>query len=96
MNRLVSFNFDFGRSGCLTGMSVMSLDEWTAVHAAIGSHIYFGEVLGKHSEVQGTLDSSDVKVMSDDQELCGKLLEVFPNGHMSGVDLIDYVRMIDE
>ena len=38
----------------------------TQVAEAIGKEIYFGEVLGKHSDIHGPLAASDVTLASDD------------------------------
>lgn len=50
------FYWDFGRSGSLYGLFVATETE---VEEMIGKEVYFGEVLGKHSEVYGTLESGD-------------------------------------
>jgi hypothetical protein len=39
-----------------------------AVKAAIGKDVYFGEILGKHSEIYGTLDEGDLTELTDDQK----------------------------
>ena len=38
------------------------------VKAAIGKPVYFGEILGKHSEIEGNLDEGDVKALDVSDE----------------------------
>lgn len=38
----------------------------------MGKEIYFGEVLGKHSEIHGELEEEDCEVLTDDQEFIEK------------------------
>lgn len=58
MKYLYRFYWDFGRSGSLEGLFVATEEE---VNESIGAYVYFGEVLGKHSEVYGNLKSRDFK-----------------------------------
>ena len=39
---------------------------------AIGKEVYFGEVLGKHSEVVGDLSESTITMLTDDQDFIAK------------------------
>jgi hypothetical protein len=57
MKYLYKFYWDCGRSGELEGLFVATEEE---VNAAIGSEAYFGEVLGKHSEVYGTIEEGEI------------------------------------
>ncbi len=63
MDKLYKFCWNY-KNGKLEGMFI-STEE--AVNNLIGKHIYFGEVLGKHSEIYGILEESDVIVITDDQ-----------------------------
>lgn len=62
MKGIYSFHWDCGRSGEIDGLFVADSE---AVAKAIGKHIYFGEVLGKHSEICGTLEANEIKLKSD-------------------------------
>ena len=73
MNKLYKFYWDCGRMGHLSGIFVAD-DE--AVKEVIGKEIYFGEVLGKHSEIFGYLDEKDLTVLTDDQVFIKKFLEL--------------------
>lgn len=69
MKGVYRFNFDAGRNGSLTGIFVAD-DE--AVRSVIGSEAYFGEVLGKHSEIQGTIEADHITLVTQDQEFATK------------------------
>lgn len=62
---LYTFFLDCGRSGSVEGLFIATEEE---VQETIGKSIYFGEVLGKHSELIHTLKKEDVKIISQDQE----------------------------
>ena len=51
MNKLYKFHWDCGRMGNLDGVFIAEPKE---IEALIGKEIHFGEVLGKHSDIQGT------------------------------------------
>ncbi len=65
MKNLYSFYWDCGRMGNLEGLFIA---EESDVQNIIGKEVYFGEVLGKHSEVSGVVDKEDIEVVSEDQE----------------------------
>lgn len=56
----------------------------------IGKDIYFGEVLGKHSEISGKLEAGDMTVKSDDQVFIAKFVEIMGGGTISGYNPLDY------
>ena len=60
---LFGFHWDCGRMGSVESKFVATQ---AAVDAVIGRFLYFGEILGKHSEVSGTLDTKDFTVVSSD------------------------------
>ncbi len=74
-------NIDFKRMGNLTGLFIA---EKAHVKKLIEDKIevYFGEVLGKHSEVFGSLEEKDIIFVSDNLEVI-KVIEEFDleNGH---------------
>jgi len=90
MRNLYSFFWDCGRMGSLDGLFVASPEE---VEAAIGREAYFGEVLGKHSEITGTLSESDITLVSDDQDKVEWLVEVTGgNTTISGFNPLEYIE----
>ena len=60
---LYSFFWDCGRSGEVSGVFKAKPIE---VENLIGRSVYFGEILGKHSEVFGTIEEDEIKLESDD------------------------------
>ena len=65
MKKLYRYSRDCGRMGDLEGLFVA--DDKRDIGPAIGRRIYFGEILGKHSEVIVDLRVEDLTVLSDDQ-----------------------------
>lgn len=62
MKTLYKFNWST-RDGEVTGLFVKESAE---VDAAMGRPVGFGEILGKHSDVNGQLDFEDLTVLSSD------------------------------
>ncbi|ATO50997.1 hypothetical protein P4V86_15460 [Brevibacillus laterosporus] len=67
------FYWDWGRSGELEGLFVATENE---IQGLAGKSAYFGEVLGKHSEVYGTLEQGDFAKINLDSETVEKVVEV--------------------
>ena len=73
MQKLYRFYDDYGRMGTLEGIFVE--EDWR-VEKAYGKTVYFGEVLGKHSDVWTDLEKSNMGVLTDDQDFIKKYLEI--------------------
>jgi hypothetical protein len=71
---LYKFEWDCGRSGELEGLFIATEPE---VSEAIGKQVYFGEVLGKHSEVYGNLEEGDVTKIKVSSSTLAELEEKF-------------------
>ena len=84
---IYEFYWDCGRMGDVEGVFI---EDTETVNKLIGKTIYFGEILGKHSEIYGTLDEGDLTIKSDDQEFIEKCIEVFGEGTISGYNPVDY------
>ena len=88
MKKLYEFQLDCGRMGELSGLFIA---ETFDIKNLIGETIYFGEVLGKHSEIIcDEFDEVNVIVKSEDQELITKLYNVFKSNSISGYNPLDY------
>lgn len=87
MLNLYRFYVDCGRMGHLEGLFIATQGE---VNRAIGKNVYFGEVLGKHSEIEGTLEAHEIELVSDDQEKVQWLLGLC-GYNVSGFNPLDYV-----
>ena len=85
---LVQFYWDCGRMGDIDGLFVSTQEE---LNSWYGREVYFGEVLGKHSEIYGQIDPEDFTVKSDDQEFITKIEELL-GSHLSGFYPGDYMQ----
>lgn len=86
MKKLYSFYWDCGRMGDLQGLFIAEESE---VQKILGKEVYFGEVLGKHSEIYGTVDIDDIKEVSSDTEKV-EWLENLLGSTVSGYNPLDY------
>jgi hypothetical protein len=87
MKALYSFFWDCGRAGSIEGVFIA---EKSAVDAAVGKAIHFGEVLGKHSDVHAELEAGDATIKSEDQDLIAKLEAIFGQ-NVSGYNPLNYI-----
>lgn len=65
MTSLYKFKFNCGRNGDLYGLFIEDSEK---VRELIKSRktVYFGEVLGKHSEICGPIDEDEIEFVSND------------------------------
>jgi hypothetical protein len=84
MEGIYSFCWVCGRMGSLEGIFVADAEE---VKKIIGKRIYFGEVLGKHSEVEGVIEEEDITLKTTDQDFIAKFEEY---NLSSGYNPLDY------
>lgn len=57
------FHWPMGRQGDVEGVFVATHGE---IKAALGLRVYFGDILGKHSDVHGMLEEQDLTMLTDD------------------------------
>ena len=90
MRRIYNFYWD-----CEHGMidSLFVADK-KDVEDAIGKELYFGEVLGKHSEVYGTLEDEDIcYIFSEDEDKdFDKIVERMETVGWIGYNPLNYLR----
>lgn len=84
------FEWDVRRGGKVVGQFIATDEE---VDTAIGSDVYFGDILGKHSEVRGTLDREDLRRVTDDEEFIKKCEEL---KLLVGYNPLKYIRKEEE
>lgn len=90
MKNLYSFYWDCGRMGSINSLFVADPEQ---IKSAIGRQVYFGEVLGKHSEIYGTLSENDITLVSDDQEKVKWLVEVTGGWEtINGLNPLEYLE----
>jgi len=81
-----SFNLDCGRQGELTGTFIARKDH---VNFLIENDmtVYFGEVLGKHSEVYSKVSDKNFEILVEDQSILDTLSEI---QFGSGINPLEY------
>lgn len=88
--KLWRFHWDCGRQGDVESVFVATQGE---IDAAVGSQVYFGEILGKHSEVYGELEPKDLTLLSEDPALIALFQQhVGATGHSP----LDYLEEDEE
>ena len=90
MKGVYKFYWNCGRSGSLEGIFVADSEE---VASAVGKKVYFGEVLGKHSEVYGALEEGDLTLITEEQNI----VELFETHDIqSGWNPLEYISDSEE
>lgn len=93
MKGIYKFYWDCGRMGDLDGIFVAEKKD---VAKVIGKNVYFGEVLGKHSEIEGTVEKGDIELLSDDQDFIKKFVKIMgTDSTVSGYNPLDYYEEED-
>lgn len=88
MKKLYKFYWDCEREGEVEGIFIA--DE-TELENAIGKNVYFGEILGKHSEVYGVLEKEDIEEMKVSKNTLEELEKILGNS-ISGYNPLSYVE----
>jgi predicted nucleic acid-binding Zn ribbon protein len=84
MKGVYKFYLDCGRMGHLDGLFVATSEE---VNNVIDKKVYFGEVLGKHSEVYTVIKDFNIKLVSNSEEV----VKIFEEHDISaGHNPLDY------
>lgn len=92
MKAIYQFTWDCGRQGHVEGLFIAEKSE---VEEVIGSSIYFGEILGKHSEIYGTLDEGDLIIKTEDQDFICKFEELMGiTDTISGYNPLHYIEEV--
>lgn len=87
---LWKFHWDCGRNGGVSGLFVASEEE---IKSNLDKDIYFGEILGKHSEIYGTLGEEDLTKMDLDSETVEKVSKILGNT-WSGRNPLNYIQEV--
>lgn len=93
MKVLVKFRWDYARCGDVEGLFITTQKE---LKASYGKYVYFGEILGKHSEVDGELNKSDFKIITQDQDFIEKLINLFDGETLMGCNPLDVLAEGEE
>ncbi len=87
---IYKMHWDAGRMGSLHSIFVA---EDTAMQGLIGQELYFGECLGKHSEVYGTLEESEITLVTQDPSFVKQFVELDCS---TGKNPFQYVRVYED
>lgn len=92
MKALFKMDFDCGRMGNLEGVFITDTED---VEYLVNNKIsvYFGEVLGKHSEISGCVAESEIKQITTDENVI-KIVEEY--GLNSGYNPFEYTLCTSE
>lgn len=90
--KLYTFYLDWGRMGDLEGLFIAEEQD---VKDIIGKSVYFGEVLGKHSEVEDEM-TEDMFEAIDVPESVIAVLEEKLGTTISGYNPLEYYEEEDE
>jgi hypothetical protein len=95
MKMLWKFHWDCERMGSVEGIFAAETEE---VFAAIGKKVYFGEILGKHSEICGKLKDGDIVQLIDDEDFIAKaeMFGIIPSGYNPLEYLTETVETVDK
>ena len=86
------FHADCGRQGSLEGVFISTEEEVTLLLDS-QTEVYFGEVLGKHSEIFGSLSNDAISLITRDPEVV-KIVEEYDL--TSGYNPFDYTTLEGE
>lgn len=87
---LYKLDYDYGRLGIISGLFVAYEHEIARLFATT---IYFGEILGKHSDIILDLKPEDITVVSTNQLVIEELLKVADDsGTICGYNPFDFLN----
>jgi hypothetical protein len=90
--KLYQFSRFFRRDGTLEGLFIAEPYE---VNKLIGTNVYFGEALGKHSSISCVIAEQDIKQLSVSDSTVIDLYNVI-GSTISGYNPLDYLHPDDE
>jgi hypothetical protein len=89
MNKAIyKMRFDCGRMGELEGIFIAEKADVKELIES-GREVYFGEVLGKHSEICGPIAGNELTLITDDKEAVGIFRKYNFNSGYNPFDYID-------
>ena len=86
MKAIYKLNLDCGREGSLYGIFIAD-KEYVNVLVNNDIEVYFGGILGKHSDISLTINDTDIELITDDV----KVIDMFEEYELStGINPFDY------
>lgn len=86
---LYKYGWDFGRMGTLSGLFLALPSK---AEAAIGKTVKFGEVLGKHSEIECEIEPDDLKLVSSNPADIEVFERLFGRDDICGLNPLEYLQ----
>ena len=93
MKKMYKFMWNCGSMGNVEGLFFA---EEKDVEEAIGLELYFGEILGKHSEVCGELEADDLKEIDISSDALKEMMDTFEGDTIVGYNPLEYISDEDE
>lgn len=88
MEGLYKLHIDCGRQGKLPGLFIAEVEDVELLINS-GVHVYFGEVLGKHSEIYGSLREKDCSLITTDVNYINLVKELDLENGYNPFDYVD-------
>lgn len=88
MKKLYKFYWDCGRQGEVEGLFIADEKE---IQEAIGQEVNFGEILGKHSEVYGTIEQGEIEEIKVSETTIKEMEEII-GPTISGYNPLNYIQ----
>ncbi len=88
MEKLYRFSWDYGRSGNVEGVFIATEDE---IDSAMYKEVWFGDILGKHSDVYGILEEHDLEILDVSDITIQELKKVLGRS-ISGYNPLEYIE----
>jgi len=85
MTNLYKFSLDCGSMGALTGVFIAEPEQ---IEKIMGKEIYFGEVLGKHSEISAEMEPDMFKILTDNKQF---ISDFHDYGCSCGINPLHYI-----
>lgn len=90
--KLWKFYADFGRMGELEGLFIMEKEH---IENIIGESVYFGEVLGKHSDIVLNMQEDHFTEIDLDEDAVNKLHDALGSNDISGYNPFHFWERAD-
>ena len=94
INKIVKFSCDLGRMGEIESLEWLTKEDEELLDWAREKDItlWFGEVLGKHSDVWCKMSALQCKILTEDQDFIVRAHEIFGEEHFGNIHVIGYLK----
>ena len=92
-NNLYRFKLYCGRMGVVESIFAATEEEISKV---FGKEVYFGEILGKHSDIFCTVEEEMITLLTDDSRFVKKLIDIMGDKTISGYNPLERIDWDEE